>query len=77
MKSTNPLNTDKNSEAFPLKKNPRRSSKTDPLNMKHLTPLREHENSIVRFFARTGYTVWIIVMTLGLLLAFIVSLFLV
>lgn len=54
-----------------------RRSKTDPLNMDHLTPLREHDNSLVRFFARTGYTVWILVMVVGLILAFIVSLFLV
>lgn len=67
MKHKDPSNTEKRS---------RRSSKTDPLNM-DLTPLREHKNSIVRFFARTGYTVWIIVMVVGLFLAFIVSLFLV
>ncbi|MEP6262647.1 MAG: hypothetical protein ABJ092_13815 [Gillisia sp.] len=54
-----------------------RRSKTDPLNMDHLTPLRDHDNSVVRFFAKTGYTVWIIVMVVGLILAFIVSLFLV
>ena len=66
MKHNKPTNTEKNA----------RRSKTDPLNMDHLTPLREHDNSIVRFFAKTGYTVWIIVMVVGLILAFIVSLFL-
>lgn len=76
MESNEPLNTDKNQETSSKKENPVRSSKTDPLNMDHLTPLREHDNSIVRFFARTGYTVWIIVMAVGLLLAFIVSFFL-
>ena len=67
MKSKDLSNTEKRS---------RRSSKTDPLNL-DFTSLREHKNSTVRFFARTGYTVWIIVMVVGLILAFIVSLFLV
>ena len=66
MKHNKPTNTEKKA----------RRSKTDPLNMDHLTPLSEHDNSIVRFFAKTGYTVWIIVMVVGLILAFIVSLFL-
>lgn len=41
------------------------------------TPLREHRHGAVRFFAKTGYTVWIVVMVVGLLIAFVVSLFLV
>jgi len=76
MESKESRNTNRNKET-PKNKKPRvSSSKTDPLNMNHLTPLREHDNSIVRFFARTGYTVWIVVMAVGLLLAFIVSFFL-
>ncbi|CAN5294433.1 hypothetical protein BH23BAC2_BH23BAC2_10850 [soil metagenome] len=51
-------------------------SKTDPLNMKR-PPLKEHSNPVVRGFAKAGYTVWIIVMAVGLFLAFVVSLFLV
>lgn len=51
-------------------------SKTDPLNMKR-PPLKDHSNRMVRGFAKTGYTVWIIVMAVGLFLAFVVSLFLV
>lgn len=39
--------------------------------------LREHPNKVVRFFARAGFTVWIVVMVVGLLIAFAVSLFLV
>lgn len=39
--------------------------------------LREHPNSVVRFFARAGFMVWVIVMVVGLLIAFGVSLFLV
>lgn len=51
-------------------------SKTDPLNMKR-PPLKDHSNPMVRGFAKTSYTVWIIVMAVGLFLAFVVSLFLV
>lgn len=39
--------------------------------------LREHPNNVVRFFARAGFMVWVIVMVVGLLIAFGVSLFLV
>lgn len=41
------------------------------------TTLREHSNPIVKFFARAGYMVWIIVLVVGLLIAFTFSLFLV
>lgn len=41
------------------------------------TPLKEHRYGAVRFFAKAGYTVWIIVMVIGLVIAFAVSLFLV
>ncbi len=51
-------------------------SKTDPLNMNR-PPLKEHTNPMVRGFAKAGYTVWIIVLAVGLFLAFVVSLFLV
>ncbi len=40
------------------------------------TPLREHPNKFIRFFARAGFTVWIIVMVVGLSIAFVVSVFL-
>ncbi len=41
------------------------------------TSLREHPNKAIRFFAKAGFTVWIIVMVIGLVIAFVVSLFLV
>lgn len=40
------------------------------------TSLRKHKNPFIRTTARAGYTIWIVVMAVGLLLAFIVSLFL-
>lgn len=43
---------------------------------KKKTSLRQHKNPFIRTTARAGYTVWIVVMAVGLLLAFIVSLFL-
>lgn len=51
-------------------------SKTDPLNMQR-PPLKDHSNRMIRGFAKTGYTIWIIVLAVGLFLAFVVSLFLV
>lgn len=51
-------------------------SKTPRPQDKKKKGFKNHENSFVRFFAKTGYTVWIIVMAVGLLLAFGVSLFL-
>lgn len=51
-------------------------SKTDPLNMNR-PPLKDHSNPVIRGFAKTGYTIWIIVLAVGLFLAFVVSLFLV
>ena len=51
-------------------------SKTDPLNMNR-APLKDHSNQMIKGFARAGYTVWIIVLAVGLFLAFVVSLFLV
>ncbi len=51
-------------------------SKTDPLNMNR-PPLKDHNNRMVRGFAKASYTVWIIVLAVGLFLAFVVSLFLV
>lgn len=53
-----------------------RRSKTDPLNMQR-PPLKDHSNRMVRGFAKTGYTIWIIVLAVGLFLAFVVGLFLV
>ena len=51
-------------------------TKTDPLNMQR-PPLKDHSNPMIRGFAKAGYTVWIIVLAVGLFLAFVVSLFLV
>lgn len=64
--------------AKPSVENPEKQyrSKTDPLNMNR-PPLKEHSNPMIRGFARTGYTIWIIVLAVGLFLAFVVSLFLV
>ncbi|MFO8146470.1 MAG: hypothetical protein ACQEWG_06895 [Bacteroidota bacterium] len=55
----------------------KRNRKTDPLNIGFKTPLNEHKNPIIRGLARTGYTIWIVVMVVGVTLAFIVSIFLV
>ncbi|CAM4146133.1 hypothetical protein [Gillisia limnaea] len=65
----------KNQDPIPNKK--KRNRKTDPLNIGFKTPLKEHKNPIIRGFAKTGYTVWIVVMVVGLTLAFVVALFLV
>jgi len=40
------------------------------------TSLRDHPNKYIRFFANAGFTVWIIVMVVGLSIAFVVSVFL-
>lgn len=45
-------------------------------NKKVRTSLKEHSNPLIRSFAKMGYTVWIIVMAVGMALAFIVALFL-
>lgn len=55
----------------------KRNPKTDPLNIGFKTPLKEHKNRIIRGFARTGYTIWIVVMVGGIIMAFIVGIFLV
>lgn len=34
---------------------------------------KEHQNPIVRALARTGYTVWLVVMGIGIVIAFVVS----
>lgn len=44
-----------------------------PSTKKGPTSLREHPNKVIRFFARAGITVWIIVMGIGMILAFVVS----
>ena len=61
----------------PIPKKKKRNRKTDPLNIGFKTPLKDHKNPIIRGFARTGYTIWLVVMVVGLILAFIVSVFLV
>lgn len=43
---------------------------------KEKVSLRQHKNPFIRTTARAGYTIWIVVMAVGLLLAFVVSLFL-
>ncbi len=69
---------DQEDPAKPSVENPEKQnrSKTDPLNMNQ-PPLKDHSNPMIRGFARTGYTIWIIVLAVGLFLAFVVSLFLV
>ncbi len=62
-------------DSIPYKK--RRNRKTDPLNIGFKTPLNEHKNPIIRGLARTGYTIWIVVMVVGIIMAFIVGIFLV
>ncbi len=71
----NPKPVKENLDPIPSKK--KRNRKTDPLNIGFKTPLKDHKNPIIRGFARTGYTVWIVVMVVGLTLAFIAALFLV
>lgn len=44
--------------------------------LKDKTSWKDHNNWFVRSSARVGYTVWIVVMAVGLLLAFGVSVFL-
>lgn len=68
---------DNKREQEPLPKKRQPNTKTDPLNMRWNSSLKDHNNRVVRGFARTSYTVWIVVMVLGLILAFIVGLFLV
>ena len=36
--------------------------------------LKEHKNPIVRAFAKVGYTAWIVVLSIGGILAFLISL---
>jgi hypothetical protein len=74
-------NSRSNGENSPLgKKEPPLSSqstqdqgaKGEPV--KKSSNLKDHKNPIVRAFAHVGFWVWISVMAVGLLLAFIVSL---
>lgn len=76
MKPEEDTHSDKEKQGpHPYKK--KRNRKTDPLNIGFKTPLKDHKNPIIRAFARTGYTVWIVVMVVGLTLAFIAAIFLV
>lgn len=61
----------------PISYKKKRNPKTDPLNIGFKTPLKEHKNPIIRSFAKTGYTIWIVVMVVGIILAFIVGILLV
>ncbi len=73
--SDNPSDQNKKSvtdNAIPSAKHQNNTSGTK----KESTPLREHPNKFIRFFARAGFTVWIIVMVVGLSIAFVVSVFL-
>lgn len=45
-------------------------------NKKVKTSLKDHSNPLIRSIARVSYTVWLIVMAVGMSLAFIVALFL-
>lgn len=76
MKPEEDTHSDKEKQSSdPYKK--KRNRKTDPLNIGFKTPLKDHKNPIIRAFAKTGYTVWIVVMFVGLTLAFIAAIFLV
>ncbi len=69
-----PINKEKQN---PISYKKKRTRKTDPLNIGFKTPLKEHKNPIIRGLARTGYTVWIVMMVVGVIMAFIVAIFLV
>ncbi len=47
-----------------------------PDKKKQKTSLKKHRNPFIRGTAKAGYTVWIIIMVVGVSLAFIVSVFL-
>lgn len=50
--------------------------KSSAKNKKKRTPLKEHSNPLVRSFAKTSYTVWVVVMAVGMFLAFVIAIFL-
>lgn len=70
-------NNDKNKNQEPLSQKKKPNPKTDPLNRGWNTSLKDHKNPVIRGMARTSYTVYFIVMVVGLILAFVVGLFLV
>ncbi|MDT0643007.1 hypothetical protein RM553_09230 [Zunongwangia sp. F363] len=71
--SQNPNNPNRKAPDNPNVSPPVSEKKTQA-NKKNKKSLREHQNPIIRAFAKTGYTIWIAVMVLGGILAFIVSL---
>ncbi len=75
--STNPENPDEKKSIPKQGEAPVKYPNDAPGTKEGRRSLREHPNDIIRFFARAGFTVWVIVMVIGLLIAFGVSLFLV
>ena len=49
--------------------------KSSAKNKKPRTPLKEHSNPLVRSFAKMSYTVWVVVMAIGMFLAFVIAIF--
>ncbi len=73
-----PTEADNNNyDKEPLSDNKKPNPKTDPLNRGWNTSLKDHKNPVIRGLAHTSYTVYFIVMAIGLILAFVVGLFLV
>lgn len=73
MEPKDPLNTDKPSDKSPIGKErtgPRDKVETETKRKS----LKEHKNPVVRALAKVGFWVWVVVMAVGLGLAFIVSL---
>lgn len=48
---------------------------TSKKNKQH-EPLEEPKNKFSKFFSKAGYTIWVIVIAVGSIIAFLVSLFL-
>lgn len=74
-KSANPRDPSKKSVTDDGK-NSVKSQTNTPGIKKESTSLRDHPNKYIRFFANAGFTVWIVVMVVGLSIAFVVSVFL-
>ena len=74
-KSANPRDPSKKSVTDDGK-NSVKSQTNTPVIKKESTSLRDHPNKFIRFFANAGFTVWIVVMVVGLSIAFVVSVFL-
>ncbi|MGB5941819.1 MAG: hypothetical protein WBG71_02975 [Leeuwenhoekiella sp.] len=57
----------------PTKSSPKVEEKEIVLNKEESRSWRDHSNPFVRFLAKTGFTVWLIVMAVGVGLAFLVA----